>query len=171
MGLRRQLPVWSPLTFGAIVAGVRPSPDVLPSLERRITREYGAAAVLLTASGTVALALGYLASALPGVRPRVALPAWACPDLMTAADAAGAEVLLYDLDPATLSPDLDSLRKVLRAGIHAVVVAHWFGLPVALGPVAELVSAAGAHLIDDAAQGVGASVGGRPVGTGGITSP
>lgn len=164
MGWRRQLPVWSPLSLGAVLAGVRPSPNAIPILERRIRHEYGPASVLLTASGTVALALGYLGSAPFGVRPRVALPAWACPDLMTAADAVDAEVMLYDLDPATLGPDLDSLGRVLRSGPHAVVVAHWFGLPVRLGPVAELVFAAGARLIEDAAQGVGATVDGRPVG-------
>jgi perosamine synthetase len=167
MALRRQLPAWSPLTLRAIAAGLHPPPDALPDIERRIRTEYGAASVLLTSSGTVALALGYLAAAPPGSRPRVALPAWACPDLMTAADAVDAEVVLYDLDPATLSPDLDSLGRVLRTGPHAVVVAHWFGLPVDLRTVEELVAGSGAQLIDDAAQGVGASMLGRPVGSGG----
>ncbi len=167
MALRWQLPVWSPLTLGAVGAGILPGANALNTIERRIKEEYGAAGVMLTGSGTIALALAYLASVAEGARPRVALPAWACPDLMTAADAVDAEVVLYDLDPATLGPDLDSLRAALRVGPTAVVVAHWFGLPVDLNPVAQLTSAAGALLIDDAAQGLGASMRGRPVGAGG----
>lgn len=167
MALRWQLPVWSPLTLGAVAAGISPGADALTELERRIREEYGSPGVLLTGSGTIALALAYLASAAQGVRPRIALPAWACPDLMTAADAVDAEVVLYDLDPGTLAPDLDSLRSVLRSQPTAVVVAHWFGLPVDVRPIAELIWSAGAQLIDDAAQGVGASVRSRPVGTGG----
>lgn len=162
-----QLPVLSPLTLRGIRAGVFASPDALEALVQRVRVEYGVAGALLTSSGTVALALGMLAASPSGGRVRVALPAWACPDLLTAADAVDAEVLLYDLDPATLGPDLDSLRLVLNAEPHAVVVAHWFGLPVDLSGIATLVRAAGAQLIDDAAQGVGASVAGRPVGSAG----
>lgn len=167
MQLRWQLPVWSPLTLGAVAAGILPGAGALEDVERRIQDEYGSSGVLLTGSGTIALALAYVASAPHGVRPKVALPAWACPDLMTAADAVDAEVVLYDLDPGTLAPDLDSLGAALRTEPTAVVVAHWFGLPVDVGPIAELIWSAGARLIDDAAQGVGASMRGRPVGTGG----
>lgn len=167
MAFRWQLPVWSPLTLGAVAGGMLPGADRRTEVERRIRDEYGSPGVLLTGSGTIALALAYVASAPPGVRPRVALPAWACPDLMTAADAVDAEVVLYDLDPGTLGPDLDSLRTALRTEPTAVVVAHWFGLPVDVGPIAELIWSAGARLIDDAAQGVGASMRGRPVGAGG----
>jgi perosamine synthetase len=165
--LRWQLPVWSPLTLGSVAAGIFPKADALDALERRIREEYGAAGVMLTGSGTVALALAYMASAPSGSRPRVALPAWACPDLMTAADAVGAEVVLYDLNPSTLSPDLESVRRALEGGATAVVAAHWFGLPLELSPIRELAASAGALLIDDAAQGMGASIKGRPVGVGG----
>jgi dTDP-4-amino-4,6-dideoxygalactose transaminase len=86
---------------------------------------------------------------------------------MTAADAVDAEVLLYDLDPSTLAPDEASLSRALDRRPHAVVVAHWFGLPIDLRDYARKVESAGGLLIDDAAQGVGASVAGRPVGSGG----
>ncbi len=163
-GFRRQLPVRSPLQLGAIASGLIPRHAALASLAARVRNEYGANAVTLTASGTVALSLSFLAAAPEGSRPRVALPAWACPDLLSAADAADAEVLLYDLDPATLAPDMDSLGAVLREGVHAVVIAHWFGLPVQLAEFESAVAAAGAQLIEDAAQGVGAMWNERPAG-------
>jgi perosamine synthetase len=165
--MRHQPPVWSPLTLRAIGAGVFPSSRALAELSARVGAEYGSQGVLLTSSGTVALSLAFLAAAGKASRPRVALPGWACYDLMTAADAVDAEVLFYDLDPSTLAPDEASLARALDRRPHAVVVAHWFGLPTDLRDFARQVESAGALLIDDAAQGVGASVAGRPAGSGG----
>ena len=162
-----QPPVWSPLTLGAIGAGVFPSRRAPAELSERIREEYGCAGVLLTSSGTVALSMAFLAAAGSALRPRVALPGWACYDLMTAADAVNAEVVLYDLDPSTLAPDSASLTRALDRAPHAVVVAHWFGLPIDLHDLARKIESAGAMLIDDAAQGVGGTVAGRPLGSAG----
>ncbi len=167
MTLRRQLPAWSPVTLAGLGAGVGAAllgRDSRDELRARIRAAYGASEVILTDSGTTALALAIRASAPAGARPRVALPAYGCFDLMTAADAAGAEVVLYDLEPATLAPDRDSLRAALADGPHAVVVAHWYGIPVELEEITADARAAGTVLIEDAAQGVGARLGGRPVG-------
>jgi dTDP-4-amino-4,6-dideoxygalactose transaminase len=155
------------VTARALGAALRPSAEALPRIERRIAEEYQASSVILVESGTVALAMGFLASAPEGHRPRIGLPAWGCFDLMTAADTVDAEVFLYDLDPRTLAPDPDSFGRAVTRGLHAVVVAHWFGLPVDLRNLGAELGAAGAILIDDAAQGVGASFAGRPVGASG----
>lgn len=164
MILRHQLPTWSPVTFRALSAGFFPSKDALIRVEQRISREFEARSVRLTSSGTVALALGFLATAR-GRRPRIGLPAWGCYDLLTAADAANAEVFLYDVDPLRLAPDRESLSAALNHSLDAVVVAHWFGIPVDLEPVLLEARRANVLLIDDAAQGVGASMSGKPVGS------
>ena len=74
---------------------------------------------MIAIGGTTALTL-----ALIGVlqdRPgAIALPAYGCYDLATAADGANAAVILYDLDPRTLAPDLAQLHDVLRQGAAAV---------------------------------------------------
>jgi perosamine synthetase len=165
---RRQLPAWSPVTIGALVAGASTSSNDArhtASLSTRLRSEYGAAAVQLTESGTAALALAMLAAAPEGARPRVAMPAWGCYDLMTAADIADAEVVLYDLDPATLAPASASFAGALEQRPTAVVVAHWFGLPVSLLPLLAATREAGATFIEDAAQGVGGMIGKRPLGS------
>jgi len=166
---RHQLPAWSPLNLRALAAGIIPPPSsrALGRIERRIADEYRPRSLLLTRSGTIALALAMRASAPEGLRPRIGLPAWGCFDLMTAADAVDAEVVLYDLDPETLAPEQASFRGMLAREPHAAVVAHWFGVPVDLGPWAELARSAGALLVDDAAQAVGASLRGAPLGIGG----
>jgi perosamine synthetase len=165
---RRQLPAWSPVTIGALAVGASASGKDArhtASLSTRLRSEYGAAAIQLTESGTAALALAMLAATPEGTRPRVAMPAWGCYDLMTAADIANAEVVLYDLDPATLAPESASFAAALERRPTAVVVAHWFGLPVALAPLISASREAGATLIEDAAQGVGGMIGERPLGS------
>lgn len=165
---RKQLPAWSPVTIRALAAGAFASNRGgrhVASLDARLRDEYGASSVQLTESGTAALALAMLASAPEGTRPRVAMPAWVCYDVMTAADMADAEVILYDLDPATLAPSSASLVGALALRPTALVVAHFFGLPVPLAPLLAAARDAGAILIEDAAQGVGGMIGGRPLGS------
>ena len=122
--------------------------------------------VHLVASGTGALALAIRWShAGRPTAPLVALPAYGCPDLGAAAVAAGAGVLLYDVEPATLQPDWESLSEVLRAGASHVVVAHLYGRPADVPRVRQLASTAGAIVIEDAAQGADASWAGTPAGS------
>jgi len=173
MILRRQLPVRSPLTLAALGRGAR-------AVARRdathrqvcttLAQRYGATQVLLTDSGTAALtlALRMAAAARPG-RP-VALPAYCCYDLATAADGAGIDVLLYDLDPVTLAPEPRSLDNALAAGAGGVVLVHLYGIPVPLAELTTRIHAAGALVIEDAAQGAGGNIGGRRLGAGGDLS-
>jgi perosamine synthetase len=126
---------------------------------------FAASEVLLTDSGTGALTLAIRACLAAASDAAVALPAYGCFDLATAADGARAPVVLYDLDPTTLAPDLDSLERALARGTRAVVLVHWYGVPVDQDPVRAAAQAAGALLIEDAAQSAGATWHGRPTGS------
>ena len=77
-------------------------------------------------SGTSALTMALRSL---GRAPTVALPAYGCFDLATAAIGAGAKVRLYDLDPATLGPLDSSLSEAIEAGIDGLVLAHLYGIP------------------------------------------
>jgi len=170
LGMFRHVPpVRSPLDLVALRAGWRASRDpgsalVAEASVRRALRErYAPAEVVFTDSGTSSLALALQMAAKGPARP-IALPAYGCYDLATAADGAGCPVLLYDVDPATLSPDLQSLRDALAAGAGTIVVAHLYGVPANLTSVRALAVEFGAQIIDDAAQGAGATFGGVPLG-------
>jgi len=124
----------------------------------------GARHVTLTDSGTSALRLALeYASSRPGATRRVALPAWSCYDLVSAAFGADVEIDFYDLDPVTLAPDATSLRAVLAREPAAVVIVHAFGLPVAVETVREALPS-GTLLIEDCAQAWGARLAQRRVG-------
>lgn len=96
----------------------------------------------------------------------ILLPAYSCYDLVTAAMGARVAVAWYDLDPATLQPDLESLDSALIRETAGVVIVHHYGVPVNL----ERVTARWAGLptrpllIEDAAQASGGTWKGRPLG-------
>ena len=167
MSWRRQPPVRSPVTSRALVDGMGAAIGFRASAHDTVAatlrRRYGAVDALLTDSGTSALILALRRILPPG--GTVAYPAYACIDLTTAAQGAGIRVRLYDLDPATLSPDLDSVRGVIRRGVDAIVVAHLFGYPADVSGVGGLAAEQGIPVIEDAAQGAGGTLCGALLGS------
>lgn len=168
---RHQVPVRSPLSAAALLAGARAAVgrNGGPArAEERVVgllkQRYSPRGLLLTESGTAALTAALLGILKDRPGAAVALPAYACYDLATAADGADVPVLLYDLDPHTLAPDLAQVQATLRQGAAAVVVVHLYGCPIDLTPVNRLATEAGAVVIEDAAQAAGGTVNGRPVG-------
>jgi len=143
---------------------VRAQRSVTAQLEADLREAFRVEEVLLTDSGTAALTLALIASQREQRAP-VALPAWACYDLATAAVGADVRAVLYDLDPHTLQPEPESLRNALHSGARTVVIAHLYGMPVDLGLVREVLDEYSPLIIDDAAQGIGAAVHGRPLGS------
>ncbi len=142
-------------------------------VEQLLLGHYPGRQAIWTQSGTAALALALRASHRSSdtatgqasrTRTRVALPAYACPDLGSAAGLVDTEVLLYDLDPQTLAPDLQSLRAVLAEGCTHLVVTHLFGRVLDLAPLTTMASEFGAVLIEDAAQHAGGSLHGVRAG-------
>lgn len=97
--------------------------------------------------------------------PRLALPAFTCFDVATAAIWNELPLLFYDIDPDTLAPDLESFERALDDGARVVVVNPLYGVPVPWEPLAEAAGRHGAVLIEDAAQGHGARWKGRRLGT------
>jgi len=133
--------------------------DIAEELRRR----YDATDAVLTNSGTSALVV-----ALRDLLPRggtVAYPSYACIDLTAAALKAGVRVRLYDLDPTTLSPDLDSVANVLKRGVEAIVVAHLYGYPADVTGVRKLADEQGVAVIEDAAQAAGGTLNGTRLGS------
>lgn len=171
---RRQLPVASrvvPRALGpAAIAAIARDRDLPRTVMRALRSTYGASRVALTDSGTSALVAALRLTA--GKDGTVAFPGYACVDLAAAARFAGVRVRLYDLDPRTLGPDLDSLVAATQRGegVDAILVAHLYGFPVDMHGVARVAEAAGVPVIEDAAQGAGGSMDGRVLGSFGALS-
>jgi perosamine synthetase len=166
MKLRHQLAAYSPVSGVDLVAAAFAGASSLEALESMLMRDYAASSVTLTGSGTHALqhALSRIGRA-PGKRPLVAVPAFACYDIATAVVGADIDVSAYDIDPSTLGPDAESLQAALGSGVDAVILSPLYGIPFDWSAAADLARSLGVLVIEDSAQGHGASWRGKPFGS------
>lgn len=106
------------------------------------------------ASGTAALAAAIIAAIrIKNIeQPEVIIPAYGCPDLVSAAIFAGAKPVLVDLEQDRPWMDLEQLLIRTNSSTVAIVAANLFGIServALLRPIAEQV---GAVIIEDSAQ-------------------
>lgn len=164
---RHQLPVSPRISAGSLLRGALaaagPTRSALDGARDDLRRTFEARECTLTDSGTSALVLALRLTA--GATGTVALPGYGCVDFASAVRFAGMRVRLYDVDPATLSPDLDSVGRVLARGVDAIVVAHLYGYPADVPAVRALATRAGVPLVEDAAQAAGGTLGGHRLGS------
>jgi hypothetical protein len=169
MTVRRQLPVYSPVSAAAIrraaVSGFAPGTHGQAGFRAVLERDYSADTAVLLASGTQALQVALELALRHLGETRVALPAFTCFDVASAAVGARARMHFYDLDPETLAPDLESLRHVLERGVRVVVISPLYGYPVDWRAVEDLLAGYGAIAVEDAAQGWNAEWQGAPLGS------
>lgn len=168
---RHQPPAHSPIPGRAlwrVLRSIGTPEEGAAALRDLLARAYAADRVLLYGSGTQALTAAIRlhldarrgrVAASDAAHAAVALPAYACFDVASAAVGAGVAVTLYDLDPDTLGPDLDSLLRALRDGAGVVVLASLYGMPVDAPAIAALAARHGATVIEDAAQSHGSLLG------------
>ena len=168
-GWRMLPPGGAPLGLGAIARALldsRKGRRMADRFGQALFGRFGAGHVLLSSSGSAALALAL--TALRQLRPdrdQILLLAYVSYSVPSAVARAGCHISLYDVDPVTLGPRLDSLEAAVSEKTLAVVACHQFGLAFDLEPIRSVCAGAGAFLVDDAAQAMGASVGGVPAGT------
>lgn len=124
----------------------------------------GAPCVLLTASCTAAMELAWMALGLkPG--DQVLLPSFTFVSCATSILRSGAVPVFVDVDPETLMIDPHDLERRRTPQSRAILCVHYGGSPCDLGALSEIARHHGLHLVEDAAQALGSSLGGRPLGT------
>ena len=160
---RNEAPVPPTAGLPLHLADLRPwgNADLGPALAAWL----GVPAVQLECSGTSALmvALAVLQRLAPA-RSEVVIPAYTCPLVPLAIAASGLQPRLCDLRPD--SPDMapEHLRALCSERTLAVVPTHLCGRVADVPAALECARAVGAHVIEDAAQALGARVHGESVG-------
>jgi len=76
----------------------------------------------------------------------------------------GARPVLVDIDPTSFNIDPAAVARAITPRTKAILPVHLFGLSADLDPILDEASRAGIAVIEDAAQAIGASYKGRPVG-------
>jgi len=153
------------LASGAYIMG----PQVA-ELERALGEHCGARHVVTCANGTDALVLALMAWGV-GPGDAVFVPAFTFVATAEAPAVVGAPPVFVDVDEETFNLDPDSLAAAIERADHlslrarAVIPVDLFGLPADHTRIAEIAGRHGLLVLDDAAQGFGAKLGDRPLGT------
>jgi dTDP-4-amino-4,6-dideoxygalactose transaminase len=119
----------------------------------------------LECSGTAALLVALYALRRREPRRRVVVaPAYTCPLVAIAVRSAGLQLRLCDLRHGHYDMDPQTLAAACREDTLAVLPTHLAGRVADLDATLAAARAAGAYVIEDAAQALGARDGGRSVG-------
>lgn len=126
-----------------------------------LKRQYSFAA----STGTSALHLGLLALGLKKGN-EVIIPSYSCTALLNAIFYVGAFPVLADIDPETMNPGPDNIKKTITNKTKAIILTHTFGFPAKIDEIMSF----GIPVIEDCAHALGAKYKDKPAGSLGTIS-
>lgn len=141
--------------------------DLFPagaSLEQGLADFIHVPAVQITCSGTAAQIITLTALKRHSTRRKVILQAYTCPLVALAILHCGLQPVLCDLQPGHFDLDHNRLAALCDANTLAIIATHLGGRVANLPPVLDIARTSGAYVIEDAAQSLGATWQGQPVG-------
>jgi dTDP-4-amino-4,6-dideoxygalactose transaminase len=131
--------------------------------ERRVSELTGAQRALLTHSCTAALEMAALLLEIePG--DEVVLPSYTFSSTANAFALRGARLVFIDVRPDTLNLDEEQVELAVGPKTKAIVAVHYAGVACEMDALRSIADAAGASLVEDAAQGLMSTYRGRPLG-------
>lgn len=110
--------------------------------------------VVFYQSGTAGLAAALMAcrDTRPARRPEVLLPAYACPDLLSAVDYAGLHPVLVDFEADRPWMSIADMKAKMNGNTVAVVVVNFLGIPERIPEIRSALDNDRVFLIEDRAQ-------------------
>jgi dTDP-4-amino-4,6-dideoxygalactose transaminase len=124
----------------------------------------GVADVRLTHSATAALELAALLAEV-GPGDEVVMPSFTFVSCANAVALRGAKPVFVDVRADTLNIDPAAIEAAITDRTRALIVVHYAGIPCDMTEIAALADRHGLIVIEDAAQALLSSHGGRPAGT------
>lgn len=115
-------------------------------------------------SGTLCLSIAFQALKELTGRKKIIIPAYTCPLVAIAAYAAGVQLVVCDTQANSYEMDLEMLERLCDKSVAAVVPTDIAGLPADTFEIRKIAQAAGAYIVEDAAQALGSFMYGLPVG-------
>jgi len=133
-------------------------------LEETVARYSHAAHAVGCGSGSDALLLALMALDI-GPGDEVVLPSFTFFATASAVTRLGAKPVFVDIDPVTFNLDPASVQSLVTAQTKAIIPVHLFGQCAEMDVIAQIAEAAGAAVVEDAAQAIGAEFDGRRAGS------
>lgn len=132
-------------------------------MEQAIANRIPAQRVQLTHRGIAALEIALAQLSLqPG--DEVVVSSMTYPGVADAILRCGGIPVLVDTQPHHFLSGASELRTGLTSQTRAIIATHLFGVPCDMPAIAELAQARRCYLIEDCAQALGTTIGGRPSG-------
>lgn len=141
--------------------------DELASFEREFASYLGVRNVVGVNSGTDALVLALRALGI-GHGDEVIVPTYTFLATAQAVCLAGATPRFADCAEDSFNVDVTTVERAFGKNVKAVIPVHLFGQAVDSKPIEDFCAENGLHLIEDAAQSIGARYRDRRVGAHGI---
>jgi dTDP-4-amino-4,6-dideoxygalactose transaminase len=132
--------------------------------EKRLADRLGVPRVLLTTSCTHALELALLALGV-GPGDEVICPSFTFVSTANAALRVGARPVFADIEERTLGLDPEDVERRVTGRTRALLPIHYAGLAPDMDRLLAIGRTRGLKIVEDAAQGLGASYEGKPLGT------
>jgi len=124
----------------------------------------GARRALMTPSCTHALEMAAL---LLNIRPgdEVIMPSFTFVSTANAFALRGATIVFVDIRPDTLNLDESAIEAAITPRTRAIVPVHYAGVACNMDAITKIASHHGVAVVEDAAQAIGASFRGKPLGS------
>ena len=121
-------------------------------------------AAYLTTSGTAALEM---AAILSGIGPgdEVILPSYTFCSTADAFVARGARLCFVDIRPDTMNIDETKIEEAITERTRVIAVVHYAGVSCAMEEIMDIAKRHGLVVVEDAAQAIGSTYHGTPLGT------
>ncbi|MDR3740463.1 MAG: DegT/DnrJ/EryC1/StrS family aminotransferase [Terracidiphilus sp.] len=136
----------------------------LAAFEQALARAHHTPDAVAVSSGTAALHLALVALDI-GPGDEVIVPSFTFVAVANAVAHVGATPVFAEIDAVTLNLDPAAAEQAITSRTRAIIVVHTFGIPAKMDAFADLARRHGLLLIEDACEAIGASFGGRPVGS------
>jgi dTDP-4-amino-4,6-dideoxygalactose transaminase len=124
----------------------------------------GARHTLIVQSATAALEMAALLCEV-GPGDEVLMPSFTFVSTANAFVLRGATPVFCDIRPDTLNLDEGRLEEAITERTRAIVPVHYAGVGCEMDAILDLATRHGLRVVEDAAQGIGASYRGRPLGS------
>jgi dTDP-4-amino-4,6-dideoxygalactose transaminase len=137
---------------------------IVSEFEREFAAATDSSFALAVTNGTAALHSAYFAVGV-GPGTEVLVPAYTWHATATPVLQCGAVPVFCDIDPVTLTVDVDDLRRRITPRTRAVCAVHMWGNPAEMDRIVEVARRHDLAVIEDCSHAHGARYDGRPVGS------
>ena len=130
---------------------------LIATFEKEISKYVGVKYSVAVTSGTAALHLASIASGMSKGKVLLTSPITFVSTANSSLFCEG-KTIFADIDSATISLSIDSIKKViLKDSVHAIAPVHFGGLPCDVKKIKDIADGLGAIIYEDAAHALGAS--------------